>query len=294
MTLVVRLSHPDRDVPVRRDLVDARGQPFGRVPRQIRCSVRRQRMRRDGCVLAPPESSEAPASDRVLSRHAGPRLGTGRLLSRADDAGVTFDRSPGPTAALVRPGWLFEVTNLFQRSASVGTVPEVELAADLAPKSDLEARILTLLRQRASSAAGNHPASADGSDPNGRRTGPSAEEALRKAKLTLEQEYSRHWTVDRLGRHVGCNRTDLESLFRKHVGYSVHAYLVICRVRGAQKLLRNTAWRVEAIAEAVGYRSKSSLHTNFRRTTGMTPDEYRSSWLPRPPSEPLLRLMQGN
>jgi len=86
------------------------------------------------------------------------------------------------------------------------------------------------------------------------------------------------WTVERLARRVGCNRTDLERSFRRLTSHTIHQYLSARRVTAAQSLLRTTAWRVEEVARGVGYRSKVSLYRHFSRTLGMTPDEYRQRW----------------
>jgi AraC-like DNA-binding protein len=49
------------------------------------------------------------------------------------------------------------------------------------------------------------------------------------------------------------------------------------RVTEAKKLLRDKPnIKVEEIAEQVGYSSKSSFNTVFKKLTGVTPSEYRA------------------
>ena len=50
------------------------------------------------------------------------------------------------------------------------------------------------------------------------------------------------------------------------------------RIEEAKRLLKEKMnYKVEEIAEQVGYNSKSSFNTAFKKITGMTPSEWRAS-----------------
>jgi transcriptional regulator GlxA family with amidase domain len=115
--------------------------------------------------------------------------------------------------------------------------------------------------------------------------------AVDRGQFLLRRDFATRWTVEALARRVGCNRTDLEAGFRRRHSETVHGYLITCRVEAAKALLRDTAWRVEEVAKAVGCRSKVSLYAQFRRAMSMTPDEYRRRWTRAAPSDELRELL---
>jgi AraC-like DNA-binding protein len=206
----------------------------------------------------------------------------------------------------VRPEWLFEVATRVQSLAmntdeSARLSSGEDLFASFPPGSVLERQIRHMLLERLQArgprckvppATGRCPEGMlhpEGPHPHG--LGP--EVAVRQAILLIDANPTSAWTVERLARRVGCNRTDLECGFRRLTSHTIHQYLSARRVTVAQTLLRTTAWRVEAVARSVGYRSKVSLYQHFGRTLGMTPDEYRQRWAPRSPSSSLVDWIQS-
>jgi AraC-like DNA-binding protein len=187
----------------------------------------------------------------------------------------------------VRPEWLFEFSNRMQGLMARG-LSESDVCAALRdlpkPDSRCEKLILRIARtwprQR-----GPWPPYTRDSNSNERDEDchsvvrPSARECAAMAAIqTLRKESARRWTVETLVRYVRSNRTDLEATFRSLTGQSIHEYLSACRLNAAKRLLRTTAWTCEGIATTVGYSSKTSLHRNFRRHIGITPDEYRRGY----------------
>jgi AraC-like DNA-binding protein len=63
--------------------------------------------------------------------------------------------------------------------------------------------------------------------------------------------------------------------FHATVGIRVKDYLIARQVERAQELLRTTARNTAQIAAAAGFGTTRSFFRAFRRSTGMSPTEYR-------------------
>lgn len=92
--------------------------------------------------------------------------------------------------------------------------------------------------------------------------------------LYLSEHYQDPLTVDELAHRIGCSRASLAALFRREIGSSVHSTLNL-RLEHAAELLRSGT-KVEAVCVAVGFRSRSTFFSQFRKHTGLTPAVYRS------------------
>ncbi len=199
---------------------------------------------------------------------------------------------PARSSSCVRPEWLFTVVNRVQAlaTADAGTPfppPEAGLDAQSELERELARTLLTRLQAEQTSWAARHAPAADAPPPS--QT--PVDDAVARAQRLLGAHYARRWTLEALAGRVGCNRTDLESGFRRQCSYTVHTYLVIRRVAAAQELLRTTAWRINEVGKAVGFRSKVTLYEHFRRVLRMTPDEYRRRWSPVPALDHVRALL---
>lgn len=214
----------------------------------------------------------------------------------------------GPSAS-VRPEWLYQVVNRLQpitsATVSVPARSSDSVFDDLPPESPLEHQIKDVLMAQAAADARivaarlgarsdvrQHGALID----VGALSGTDLESvrlhaAVEHAKTLLRHDLTIHWTVEALARRVGYNRTGLEVGFRRITSHTIHQYLSATRIEVAQHLLRTTAWRVEEVARAVGYRSKVSLYDHFRRSVAVTPDQYRLRWTHQAPSPELRRWL---
>lgn len=163
----------------------------------------------------------------------------------------------------------------FEQQVATGLLARLKVEQALA-KSRFAAQVCCVMNAEAPADLAPHPLAA----------------AL-KAKELLEDSYAQTWTVERLARRVGCNRTDLERAFRRVCSCTIHRYHTMCRIEAAKKALRETPWlRLSVIGESVGYRSKMSLFANFRRLVCLTPDEYRKGWVMRPVDASIERALR--
>ncbi|WP_232524689.1 GlxA family transcriptional regulator [Nocardioides mangrovicus] len=66
--------------------------------------------------------------------------------------------------------------------------------------------------------------------------------------------------------------------FRAETGHSPGAWLVLQRVREAQRLLESTDLPVDVVARSAGLGTSASLRQHLRRTAGVSPSAYRSTF----------------
>lgn len=179
-----------------------------------------------------------------------------------------------PDRGGVRPGWLAATVRELQLVAGLPSAnPPVQDREQLrafftkqipAPTSRLESYVLTGLfveaEQRLAYGSARHRVSAD---------------PAHQAAVTLANRFAEKWTVPRLSRAVGRNRSQLSVEFQRAFGVSIHVYLTMRRIEQAQTLLMATTLKVEAIGRAIGYQSKKAFFEAFRRITKTTPAAYR-------------------
>ncbi|WP_372661356.1 response regulator [Cohnella sp.] len=87
----------------------------------------------------------------------------------------------------------------------------------------------------------------------------------------LDKEMNR----DDIARSVFRNPAYLSRLFRKETGLSLTDYIVQVKIEKAKKLLKETNDKISTIAEDLGYMHFSYFAKLFKKTAGLTPQEYR-------------------
>jgi two-component system response regulator YesN len=73
----------------------------------------------------------------------------------------------------------------------------------------------------------------------------------------------------------GYNSSYLGKIFSKKMGINFNAYLDNIRIEHSKELLLGDKTQVYKIAEMVGYRNVDYFHIKFKKSTGITPAEYR-------------------
>jgi len=97
---------------------------------------------------------------------------------------------------------------------------------------------------------------------------------ITKAKYHLKAEAS----LAGLSQKVNASTHQVSQVINESEHMTFFEYLAYHRVQEAKKLLKSESfghYKIEQIAEEVGYLSKSSFNTSFRKITGLTPSEYR-------------------
>jgi two-component system response regulator YesN len=92
-------------------------------------------------------------------------------------------------------------------------------------------------------------------------------------------------SLDMVSSHIGLSSIYFCRLFHKEVGVSFNNYLAAARIDHARKLLCNTNLKVFEVGCASGFGNSKHFHVVFRKATGLTPSEYRNSYLSQPDRE---------
>ena len=109
--------------------------------------------------------------------------------------------------------------------------------------------------------------------------GTSTPPAVARARTYLEQR-SRKVLSRQLARDVGLSPFHFIRLFRHAVGVPPSAYATLVRIGRAELLLR-AGVPIAHVAEGAGFYDQSHLNRCFRRVIGITPGEYRSTYVVR-------------
>ena len=100
------------------------------------------------------------------------------------------------------------------------------------------------------------------------------------AKKMLEyirQHYREDISLEDLANHVGFHPNYLSRAFRKRIGQSYLECIHKERLKEAKKMLLETNYTIEYIAEEMGYNSSSQFARVFRKYEGVSPSVYRIS-----------------
>ncbi len=114
--------------------------------------------------------------------------------------------------------------------------------------------------------------------PGGRGSG-YGEGSVLKARLFLEEHFSDpNLMLSDAAEAVHLSQSHLSTIFAQETGMTFTQYLTGLRISRAKELLETTELRSFRIAEEVGYNDAHYFSYMFKRSTGMTPSEYRKSW----------------
>ena len=107
---------------------------------------------------------------------------------------------------------------------------------------------------------------------------------VNRARMLLDSQYARDWTVDELARECHASTAHLAVLFQGAVGAAPMQYLEQVRMRRALAMLTLGHSSIAEIARSLGYAYPSYFARRFRRVTGQSPLEYRNSSRPMAPA----------
>ncbi len=92
------------------------------------------------------------------------------------------------------------------------------------------------------------------------------------------ERLNRPLTVADLARQARMSSRNLARHFRSVAGTTPLQWLTTQRIRRAQELLENTDQSIDAIAQATGMGTATTLRRHFHRTVGVPPDAYRRTF----------------
>nr|WP_296156138.1 helix-turn-helix transcriptional regulator [uncultured Blautia sp.] len=95
----------------------------------------------------------------------------------------------------------------------------------------------------------------------------------------IETHYSEELTAGNLSSLVYVTPQYLSRLFRRFLGCSVYEYLTMYRINRAKELLLTDAsMKIQDVAQACGFTDASHFIAMFRKSTGITPLDFRKMY----------------
>ncbi|WP_168735410.1 AraC family transcriptional regulator [Cohnella fermenti] len=91
----------------------------------------------------------------------------------------------------------------------------------------------------------------------------------------IEESYRRPISTEEYGHELRLTYEYICQVFKKYAGITITTYVQLLRLQQAQDLLRRTDKPVQDIAGEVGYEDAYYFARLFKRTTGVTPTDFR-------------------
>lgn len=104
------------------------------------------------------------------------------------------------------------------------------------------------------------------------------DETVRKAQAYIEEHFQDKITVDHLSDLLALNRRSLERRFKKATSNTVSEYIQRVKIEVAKKDFETTRKNIYEVMFEVGYSDVKAFRTIFRKTTGLSPVEYRNKY----------------
>ena len=97
------------------------------------------------------------------------------------------------------------------------------------------------------------------------------------AKRLLEEKAEEPFRVDDLCKALGYSKSYLSKLFREQTGDTIASYAVSQKIKQAKRLIREGGYNFSQISDRLGFDNPQYFSRVFKRVTGMTPTEFKSS-----------------
>lgn len=98
---------------------------------------------------------------------------------------------------------------------------------------------------------------------------------VERVKRTIRERSHEDLSLERIAAEEGVSPFHLSRLFKEETGVNYIDFLTACRMEKARALLGNPALSLKQIAYEVGYRDPNYFSRVFKRTTGVSPRDYR-------------------
>lgn len=104
------------------------------------------------------------------------------------------------------------------------------------------------------------------------------DEPVKKAQEFIESNFHEKITVDQLSEKFGIGRRSLERRFKKATCNTVSEYIQRVKMEAAKKSFETSRKNISEIMYDVGYSDTKAFRNIFKRTTGLSPVEYRNKY----------------
>ena len=102
------------------------------------------------------------------------------------------------------------------------------------------------------------------------------DERIREAEHYIQARFRETLTSEAIANHVAMSPRTLIRRFKAATGRLPGAYLQAMRIEAAKAILESDDASIQVVASAVGYDDAAHFRELFKRSTGMTPAEYRA------------------
>ncbi|AKD53752.1 GlxA family transcriptional regulator [Spirosoma radiotolerans] len=104
------------------------------------------------------------------------------------------------------------------------------------------------------------------------------DEPIKKAQEFIETNFQDKISVDQLADRFAIGRRSLERRFKKATSNTVSEYIQRVKVEVAKKNLETSRKNINEVMDDVGYSDIKAFRIIFKKTTGMTPTDYRNKY----------------
>lgn len=99
-----------------------------------------------------------------------------------------------------------------------------------------------------------------------------------QAQRVMENRYAEVLAIDEIAREVGISPRHFKRRFKQAIGETPLSYLQRVRIEAAKKKLERSRAPVSEITWQIGYADTSSFCRLFKKTTGLSPRDYREKF----------------
>jgi AraC-like DNA-binding protein len=109
---------------------------------------------------------------------------------------------------------------------------------------------------------------------------------------TVHEHPAKPWRIEEICANLHVAPATLQRLVRRGEGFSPRQMIIRIRIETAERLLVQTRYPIQVIAQQVGYADQFSFSTAFRQKTGLSPRAFRIRSEHAPQQPPAVRSMQ--
>lgn len=103
------------------------------------------------------------------------------------------------------------------------------------------------------------------------------ERKIKYAQRLVERNYQKALSLQDISKEIFLNYKYVSRIFKRSIGKSFNEYKLHLKIASAKQLLRKTNYTVSQIAYKVGYQNPDSFMKMFKKSSGLTPSEYRNN-----------------
>lgn len=111
-----------------------------------------------------------------------------------------------------------------------------------------------------------------------RENDPNIKQIVEKVKALIDSKITDPaLTVNVIAQEMFLSTSYLRSIFKEKTGHPLSGYIIQKRLEMICRLLLDTDWSIQQIADHMGFSSRSYFYTFFKNYMGMTPSQYRKN-----------------